>query len=391
MDLIFVSMENWDEIWRRNQFVCSELATKYPERKILFVGLARDISNHIRRGKFRSIGENATRTIPEHPQITFTRPLKFFPNTLSFGRRLNDAIARRHIRKKAAELQLKSPMLWLNPHSAVHMVGKMGECASVYDITDDWISLTQSAAVRTLTIEQDAQMCGKVDAVIVCSQRLYDLKQKLAQNLHLIPNGVDCEHYRCVLEGTGQLPKEARGWERPVLGYTGTIHPDRVDVALLEHMANQMREGSIALVGPCHLPDPVRIKLEATGRISFTGSVPYTRVPEIMRAFDVCITPHLVTEFTESLNPIKLWEYLASGKPIVSTPVAGFRDFPKYVRIASTSDEFLNAARTALSEEPEIPELRKQEARNHSWQQRVDAIIEVFEQAKSARDGAGRA
>ena len=383
MDLIFVSMENWDEIWRRNQFVCAELARRFPDSKILFVGLSQDISNQIRRGRFRGISADATRIVPEYPQITVTRPLKFFPNTLAFGRWINDIMVRRHVMKQAAVLQLKTPMLWLNPHSAVHMVGQMAECGAVYDITDDWISLTQSKALRALTVDQDLEMCGKVDAVIVCSQRLYELKQGLAQNLHLIPNGVDCEHYRCVLEGSGPPPNETIGWEHPVLGYTGTIHPDRVDIALIERMANQMSAGCIALVGPSHLLDADIVRLGATGRVVFTGAVPYSQVPEYMRAFDVCITPHLVTEFTESLNPIKLWEYLACGKPIVATPVAGFRDFPQFVHIATTAAEFLAAAHAGMSEQPGAGTLRQREARNHSWQHRVDAIVCVIEQAVS--------
>jgi teichuronic acid biosynthesis glycosyltransferase TuaH len=73
------------------------------------------------------------------------------------------------------------------------------------------------------------------------------------------------------------------------------------------------------------LPKEDAESLQRTGRVHLTGAVPYAEVPEYMRAFDVCITPHRMTLFTESLNPIKLWEYLAAGKPIVSTDVAGFR------------------------------------------------------------------
>jgi glycosyltransferase involved in cell wall biosynthesis len=167
------------------------------------------------------------------------------------------------------------------------------------------------------------------------------------------------------------------------MGYTATIHPDRVDISLLEQMAKRMSKGTIALVGPSHLTVADRSRLEATARIVFTGQVPYTRVPEFMRAFDVCIAPHLVTAFTESLNPIKLWEYLASGKPIVSTPVAGFRDFPQFVRIAATAVEFLAQASDAVTEQRGACSLRQEEAKAHSWKQRVDTILKVFDEAKS--------
>lgn len=384
MDLIFVSMENWDDIWRRNQFVCAELARRFPDDKILFVGLARDISNQIRRGKLRDLGPDDTRTVPDYPQITVTRPVKLLPNSFAIGRRVNDLIARRHIQKEAKKLALRSPILWLNPHSAVHLVGQLDESAAIYDITDDWTSLTQSLTTRELTIQQDAAMCRAVDAVIVCSKRLYELKKGLAQNLHLIPNGVDSEHYRFVMQGAEPLPEETTRWERPTFGYTGTIHPDRVDVSLIEQMAKAMQKGTIALVGPSHLLEQDRARLEATGRVCLTGAVSYARIPQYMRAFDVCITPHVVTEFTESLNPIKLWEYLASGKPIVSTPVAGFRDYPRFVRLAEGAKAFLAEAQLALTEDPGAASLRQQEAQQHSWKQRTNHILEVFAAAEAA-------
>ncbi len=98
-----------------------------------------------------------------------------------------------------------------------------------------------------------------------------------------------------------------------------------------------------------------------------------------MRAFDVCIVPHKVTPFTESLNPIKLWEYLAAGKPIVATDLAGFRDFPDLVSITKTYDQFIAACLAAPYEDPKRPTLRQIEARKHSWHRRVDQIEQVLE------------
>jgi len=89
-------------------------------------------------------------------------------------------------------------------------------------------------------------------------------------------------------------------------------------------------------------------------------------------------SPHRMTAFTESLNPIKLWEYLAAGKPIVSTPVAGFRDYPQWVRLASDSNAFTAAVREALSEDRATQLQRRQQVADHSWQSRVDAIEQVI-------------
>jgi glycosyltransferase involved in cell wall biosynthesis len=112
--------------------------------------------------------------------------------------------------------------------------------------------------------------------------------------------------------------------------------------------------------------------------VHFTGPVSYQRIPEYMRAFDVCIVPHRMTPFTESLNPIKLWEYLAVGKPIVATPVAGFRDYPQFVSLAATADQFLAAMQAALTEDPGSAPARRAEAAKHSWVSRVDQIETVL-------------
>jgi teichuronic acid biosynthesis glycosyltransferase TuaH len=384
-DLIFVSMENWDDIWRRNQFVCAELAARYAEMKILFVGLPRNVSHGIRHGNLREFRQRATYRAKGFPNITITHPLKLFPNSVAAGRAGNERMFRRHVRAVAASLGMDRPVLWLNPHSAVHMVGKMDESAVIYDITDDWTTLTQSPRLTQLIRRQDARLCRSADAVIVCSDRLYDLKRPLVSTgrLHLIPNGVHVEHYRGVLDKSAPGGPMAREWPRPVMGYTGTIHPDRIDVQLIRQLAGASGVGSVVLVGPNHLraPDLESLRLP---NIFMTGPVPYEEIPEVMRAFDVCIVPHKVTPFTESLNPIKLWEYLAAGKPIVSTDIAGFRDFPHLVSIARTNEQFIAAALAALDEDHAIATARIAEARKHSWESRVDLIEQVLHKCVAA-------
>ena len=133
------------------------------------------------------------------------------------------------------------------------------------------------------------------------------------------------------------------------------------------------------LVGPSHLSAEATEHLKRRGNVFFTGPVPYREIPSYMQGFDVCITPHRMTPFTESLNPIKLWEYLAAGKPIVSTDVAGFRDYPQHVRIARDADGFVTALQEALLEDPQNSLARRADAAKHSWHSRVEEIEAVIE------------
>ncbi len=368
-DLVFISLEDWDDVWRRNQFFCAELARRHPDRQILFVGLARNLTAAVRT---RTVGdllrEPATHRVLAN--VTATRPLKVLPESLAVGRAVNDAVFRRHVRRAMRSLGLRRPVLWINAHSAVHLVGRLGEAGVVYDVTDDWSSYDQPEAGRQRTIAQDAALCRRADATIVCSQRLREMKAGLARSLHLIPNGVDADHYLAV-DGP-----PAVAWPRPVLGYTGTIHGDRVDVELVRAVADRW-PGTLVLIGPDLLRPAERDRL-AVANVKRVGPVAYADVPRYMAGFDACMVPHRVTRFTESLNPIKLWEYLAAGKPIVSTPVAGFRDFPDLVRLADTAERFLAAAGAAVAGDG-LRDARRAVARQHSWAGRVDEVEAVLD------------
>lgn len=381
LDVIFISLEPWDDIWRRNQFLCAELVRRNARAKILFVAPGRDLSNAVRRREFDQLRGPLLEQVPGFDgRIVVTRGWKLLPNALRLGRRVNEAMLRSHVRRMARKLGMSSPLLWINAHDAVHMAGRMGESAVIYDVTDDWTEFERGTPSAALARQQDAELCSKADAVIVCSERLQEIKRIMCAKVELIPNGVDPDHYRCVLDDTGPRPLESAAWERPVFGYTGTVHPERVDLELIESLARSLERGSVVLVGPNHLSPNQISRLEALGNVHLPGPVPYVRIPQIMRAFDVCIVPHRMTAFTESLNPIKLWEYLAAGKPIVSTNVAGFRDYSEVVAIASSAGDFLRAMQAALGESSERGKQRRELVRGHSWEARAKAVEGVIDE-----------
>lgn len=379
-ELIFVSLERWDDIWRRNQFLCDGWIRRHPEGRILFVEPPMDVSNAVRHGRWRELGEPRARRVGEGGRIHIVRALKFLPNSWALGRRINQWMAGRYLRQTIRRHGFMDTLLWINAHSEGHLAGRLGERGVIYDVTDDWTSFEESSKACGLTRQQDEALCAAADAVIVCSERLLEMKRPRAKSVHLIPNGVDSSHYARVCEADFARPADTQGWGRPVLGYTGSIHAERVDVALVEALARRLPNATIALVGPNMLGSADRQRLGRMKNIVFTGARSYAEIPAYMAAFDVCITPHLVTPFTESLNPIKLWEYLASGKPIVSTPVAGFRDFPQFVHLAADAEGFAQALFATLREDPSAAAARRSVAQLHSWEERLNAVEGVFDQ-----------
>jgi glycosyltransferase involved in cell wall biosynthesis len=214
----------------------------------------------------------------------------------------------------------------------------------------------------------------------VCSQQLFDDKSALVdpERLHLIQNGVHISHYETVTDTSLPVHDLAQNWAKPIFGYTGTIHGDRVDVNLITGIAQAYPSATIAMVGPNLLEVADQQALNQFSNIVFTGAQPYSELSDIMRSFDVCMVPHLVTPFTESLNPIKLWEYLAAGKPIVSTNVAGFRDFPELLFVSPTHDDFKENLSVALSADKSAANDRQDVAKLHSWDSRLHDVMLVL-------------
>ena len=344
MIIVFISLEPWDEVWRRNQFICDGLLRNSSETKILFVQPPFDNSHALRSRKLHKLHLRPSLAPGGYDgRLQCFTPTKWFPNSLPVGRAWNEKHLVGQIKQAVQQLNWIPTHLWINQHEAAHLLGEGIATSTIYDITDDWTKFSGNQAQLNVITNQDGYLWKHSSHVIVCSDQLFKDKSELVatHRLHLIPNGVHLEHYKNVMDSNQPPHPMTEHWQKPVFGYTGTIHGDRVDVGLLVHLAESYPYATVALVGPKMLSPDDQQRLSKHSNIVFTGPQPYADLPDIMRAFDVCIVPHLITSFTESLNPIKLWEYLAAGKPIVSMAVAGFRDYPKGVYVAESYNSFI--------------------------------------------------
>jgi teichuronic acid biosynthesis glycosyltransferase TuaH len=379
--IVFISLEPWDEIWRRNQFLCDGLLSRSETTQIMFVQPPFDNSYALRSHNFKTIQFSASLVSEGYGnRLQLFTPTKWLPNTLPLGRKLNEISLANQVRGALASLVWTPTHLWINAHEAASLLDVGIAAQSIYDITDDWTKFSGNQAHLKVVKHQDYKLCVEATQVIVCSDQLLDDKRNLVEpnRLHLIPNGVHVDHYLSVTDESKRLHRVTHDWQRPVFGYTGTIHGDRVDVDLVAKIAKSNPNATIAMVGPNLLAGEDQMRLSKHSNIVFTGAMPYLELPDIMRAFDVCMVPHVMTPFTESLNPIKLWEYLAAGKPIVSTNVAGFRDFPELVHIADTVDGFLRNLDMALTEDFSNTVARHAVAKSHSWDKRIDQVVQVL-------------
>lgn len=338
-DLVVVSLEPWDDVWRRNQYLVQGLLRSDSALRVLFVEPAADPLHDIMARRAPTRG-HPPRPIGDTGRLWSTRPVKALPRRVD--PRADDRLART-ITRAARGIGFTSPVLWLNDPGLSVLMEATG-WPTLYDITDDWLSADRPQREIDRLARGEAALLRGAAAVVACSPEL--VRRKSADRvgaIELIPNAVDVAAYRSPRRRPADLPPAAAL-------YVGTLHTDRLDVDLCVRTASALvGHGRLVLVGPDALPHADDQRLRDAG-VLILGPRAHEDVIAYLQHADVLVVPHVVTPFTDSLDPIKLYEYAAVGRPVVATAVAGFRDStdPR-VRVASASD--YPAAVTAALEE----------------------------------------
>ncbi|TQM63987.1 glycosyltransferase [Humibacillus xanthopallidus] len=343
MDLVVTSLEAWDTVWRRNQHLVAGLLRRDPALRVLFVEPATDPlhaglgGGRPRRGRgLRAHEADGIRA----GSLWLLEPTKWLPRRVD--RSVDERWARQVVRA-ARGLGMGDPALWVNDPRGALLV-EATTWRSLYDITDDWTLADRPPAETARIRAQESVLLSRCDEVVVCSPALAASKGE-GRVVHLIPNGVDAAAYAVAHERPAGLPGG------PVVLYAGTLHGDRLDVALCARVALALEgRAHLVLLGPDALEAAQRSVLEDAG-VVLLGARPSGEVPAHLQHADVLLVPHVVTPFTDSLDPIKLYEYQAAGRPVVSTPVAGFRDVDDELVTVANADGFVSAVTRVLDAE----------------------------------------
>lgn len=348
-DLVVVSLEAWDDVWRRNQHLVAGLLRAGAVDRVLFVEPPADPTHALSR-RHRPRWGRGLRPGPVVDGVPAGR-VRLHQPTKVLPRRLDPAADRRLARsvlRAARRSGMRRPVLWVNDPSAATLARTAG-WPSLYDVTDDWLAADRPTAERARVARDEADLLAGCDEVTVCSPGLVRSKGT-TRDVTLLTNGVDLDRYRTPAPRPGDLPPG------DVALYVGTTHPDRVDVPLLVATAHALRgRAVVVLVGPVvDLAPAEHGALDRAGVVAL-GPRPWTAVPAYLQHAAVLLVPHVVTPFTESLDPIKLYEYRAVGRPVVATPVAGFRDAGGAVVVAPAPG-FPQAVRDLLDRHDEHDE-----------------------------------
>jgi len=218
--------------------------------------------------------------------------------------------------------------------------------------------------------------------VFVTAEPLLAEKRKLHSNVHLVENAADVTYFGQVQSTGTDVADLVKKLPRPVVGYLGTIHR-HTDIELLHHIAQSRPEWSILVVGPQMDTELLRSSLFQRFRelpnTHLTGWMATDEVPGYFKGVDVCVIPYRTdSEFNRYVNPNKLHEYTAMGKPVVSTDIPCVHSHADIIYIAGTREEFVDCIEQALADDgPDRIAQRLRRAQENSWERRAGRVLKI--------------
>jgi glycosyltransferase involved in cell wall biosynthesis len=372
--IIVHSHLRWDFVWQRPQQVLSRMSR---HNNVLFVEEPLYVE-----------GLNVPRLDITQPLSNVYRAVPMLPAMLAGHYDQSIEITRELIRRHTSDDGVlgglfEAPIQWFyTPMAAPAMIGAFGERAIVYDCMDE---LSKFRFAPTELIDRERLLMSESEIVFTGGYKLAQAKMKHHSNVHFFGCGVDAAHFSAARARETETHPSVASLGKRVAGYYGVID-ERIDYALLAELAKALPDVEIAMVGP--VVKVSQDELPKAPNIHWLGQKEYAELPAIVKGFDVCLMPFALNESTEYINPTKTLEYMAAGKPIVSTAIADVvRNFTPVVGVAYSHDEFCQSVRQALAE-PNLGLITRgiEQARSNSWESIVAQMERILSEAIRTRE-----
>ena len=343
-DVLCLSHLRWDFVYQRPQHLLNRCAR---ERRVFFIEEPIYIKDQMAQFDISVRGDN----------LYVIQPL--------LPKGLNEAEAERAqqviVNELIAQKQIKDYLLWYYTPMALGFTRHLRPLATVYDCMDE---LSAFRGAPPAMVEREAELLKRADIVFTGGLSLYEAKRHQHQNIHPFPSSIDAAHF-AQARFIDNEPAEQADIPRPRLGFFGVID-ERMDTALVDRVAELRPDWHIIMIGPVVKIDPA--DLPRRPNIHYLGGKEYKDLPAYLAGWDVALMPFALNESTRFISPTKTPEYLAAGKPVVSTPI---RDVVRtygemnLVRIADSPEGFVAAVEAALRED----------VNNADWLIRVDEML----------------
>lgn len=265
-------------------------------------------------------------------------------------------------------------IIWSYLPSSVDLAAAIPHKLLIFDAVDNWL-VHPSYKCYTSVLKQNYEQWGKIADLIFTvnpvNQALFPGREEI---IH-ISNGVSISRY----QDNSTIPPELTNLPRPILGYVGTIQ-DRLDVDIINRLSADFSKASLVFIGRVWYQSLAE-QLKRLPNVYLFGQKPRLETPGFIKNFDVCLVPHRLDSFTISTEAMKVYEYLAAGKPVVITTGQEFGGLQKYLYHASTPAEFSEMVAKALSEDnADLQNQRRGAVKDTDWSKRLELIINYIKQ-----------
>lgn len=360
-DVVMISTADWDApLWTNKQQIASRLVSDF---RVLYVEPLASLADG-RRGYTHRYWRDPS-------GVHVLRP----PGTVPFGQKIpqvneiNHRLVAPVIKERLEQLGFKDYILWLYPPTAAPYLQHLEPALSCYDCVDEYSAMP--GAWLQVTRQMERRMLEHVDAVFTTARSLYEDKVLHNKNTHHVPNVADFEHFHRA--SSASPAPELEGLRRPVIGFVGALNY-KLDDHLLERLFEARTEWNFVFVGPDRgfgIEHFIHYH-----NVHFVGKKNIDELPAYLAGMDVCIIPYKIDRYTRGVLPMKLFEYLSTGKPVVATRLPELEDYAHVVELAGDAQAYVEAIERCLHGDHEDDRRRRVEiARENSWEKRISTIL----------------
>ena len=291
-----------------------------------------------------------------------------------------DHAFRAYVRNSWRALGWPRPIVWFYTPDGGDLLGAFDERLSVYHCVDDYQAIERYNHYRRVAVyserKEERYLARSVDAMIVTSPTLFELWRGVNSHLTLMPNVADTALFSQALEAGPDHPKLV-GLPTPRVMFIGALDRYKVDFDLLGAVARMLPDVQFICIGPTGSADSTRAADAPQGpNLRYTGPVPQHELPSALRFASASIIPYRINDYTTSVSPLKLYEYLAAGNPVVTTPLPGLLAQPEDGALVAGPDPAAFAARLveAIGYDAAARRRISQRAMSHSWELRMEEL-----------------
>jgi glycosyltransferase involved in cell wall biosynthesis len=373
--IVCLSAAGWEGMWARAQQFMSIFAAQ--GNRVLYVDPPITYLSPLKNPELRRQAYDHVRKIDDRIRVYSPPVLLPFGNIYRVVNRFNQRKLAAGLKRVCRELGWQPTIYWTYlPNTADLPLPQ--ELLLVYDCADEHTAFPGLIKKETVTA-MERELFKRANVSLTSAGELYRSKKDLAPGLLLAPNGADVFHFNKALQPGLAVAPEIASLPRPLIGYIGAVS-QWLDQELLAAAARTHPEWSLVLIGPVDTDVAV---LKALPNVHLLGRKSYSTLPSYLKGLDLVLIPFKINELTRGVNPVKLYEYLAAGKPVVSSDLPEVRPFQPAVAVYHNQQEFLQKLEDELAgDSPAKTAERLRLARENSWQARTALIEEKIKEAK---------